>query len=431
MNIAAKAVKNKKRAPQRLLTATMMLFFFLGFLLLFLKKPSPQTALVAVCVPAALFLLNNYLPKLFPIDNLLLSLVNFLCALGILLQYRFSASRGMTQAFNCVVGLVAMIGCALIVRHIKNWRILIPLIMLGCCGLLSLPFIFRAANAGKGATAWVGVGGMSMQPSEIVKIAFLFVLAYFLSRRRVLPALCFIGVMLGFLVLQRDLGTAAIYCGTAVVLLYAATSSLLLIGGILGAGVGGVAAAYMLFKDSFFITVQNRINNWLDPWSTYDQLGGGYQIVQSLIAIANGGMLGTGLGAGNASVIPEYSTDFIFSVMTNEFGLFFSIVVVLIYALIVLRGADIALRSSSAFHALLALGCAATLAVQIFIIVGGVIKFIPMTGVTVPFLSYGGTSIVSCMGLMGVLQGVASRNERLLREDEKLADAGEGGEDAV
>ena len=424
MNMALKAKKRKPRTPQRLLTGTVVLLIFCGFLLLFIREPKVKTLIMMVCVPAAIWAAGAILPRLFPMDGLLLSLINFLCALGVLLQYRYSPNRGMTQCFNYGAGLVAMIGCALAVRHIKNWKYLMVPIMGACCGLLALPFIFRAANVGKGATAWVGFGGFSMQPSELVKIAYLFVLAYFLSRRKVVLALGFTGVMLGFLVLQRDLGTAAIYGGTALVMLYAATSSVLLIGSILGAGLGAVGVLYALFKNSYFLTVQNRINNWLDPFATYDQLGGGYQIVQGLIAMANGGWLGTGLGLGNASVIPEFATDFIFAALTNEFGYIFAGLILCVYMLIVLRGADIALRSSSAFHALLGLGCAGLLAVQTFIIIGGVTKFIPMTGVTVPFLSYGGTSLVSCMGIMGVLQGVASRNERVLHEDQRLA-AGE------
>jgi len=423
MNIAIKAQRKKQRKPHSALLGVMMLFFFAAFLLLFLKDFSLQTFLMAVLVPAALFLLVKTLPRLFPMDGFLLSLIGYLCALGVLLQYRYSPARGLTQAFNTGVGVLSMIGCALVVRHIKNWKYLMLPLLLFSCALLALPFIFRAANAGKGATAWVGVGSFSMQPSELVKIALLFILSYYLSRRKVLSALIYTGVMLLFLVAQRDLGTAAIYGGTALVLLYAATSSALLIGGILGAGVSAVAFLYILFKDSFFLTVQNRINNWLDPFATYDQLGGGYQIVQALIAHANGGWWGTGLALGNASVIPEFRTDFIFSALINEFGLIFAVLVLCVYILIALRGVDIALRSSSAFHALLALGCAAIFAVQTFIIIGGVMKFIPMTGVTVPFLSYGGTSLVSIMGIMGVLQGVASRNERLLREDKKLAES--------
>lgn len=424
MNIAVKAKKKKQRKPQQMLTGVMLLFFFSAYMLLFIKEPKLETFLMAALVPAVLWAVGNVLPKLFPMDRLLLTLINFLCALGVFLQYRYSPARGMTQAFNYGVGLVAMIGCALVVRHIRSWKYLMLPMMAVACGMMALPFVFRAANAGKGATAWVGFGSMTMQPSELVKIIYIIVLSYYLSRRRVMGAMCFIGVMMGFLVLQRDLGTAAIYGGTGLVLLYAATSSALLIGGILAAGVGAVAVLYALFKNSFFLTVQNRINNWLDPFSTYDQLGGGYQIVQSLIAMANGGWWGTGIGNGNAAVIPEFRTDFIFAALMNEFGFVFAVLVIVVYVLIVLRAADIALRSPSAFHTLLALGCAAVLAVQTFIIVGGITKFIPMTGVTMPFLSYGGTSIVSCMGIMGLLQGVASRNEHLLREDQRLADNG-------
>ena len=137
--------------------------------------------------------------------------------------------------------------------------------------------------------------------------------------------------------------------------------------------------------------------------------------------MANGGMWGTGIGLGNADVIPAFHNDFIFAALMNEYGFLFALIIVCIYILIVLRCADIGLRSSSAFHALLSMGSGAMLAVQAFIIIGGVTKFIPMTGVTVPFLSYGGTSLVSCMGVLGIAQGVASRNERILREDSRIA----------
>lgn len=421
MNIAVKAKKRYDSGKQPYLTGLSMGFVFCGFLLLMLQKPTPTTAIMMIAVPLGLMAVNSVLPRLFPMDRPLLGLINFLCALGILVQYRYSVNRGITQCFNYCAGLVAMIVCALAVRSIKNWKLLMLPMFGASCALMALPFILRGANAGLGATAWVSIGSFGMQPSEIVKILYLFILAHLLSRRRVFWALCATGVMLAFLVAQRDLGTAAIYGGTALVMLYAATGSLLLIGGILGAGVGAVSVLYMLFRNSFFLTVQNRINNWLDPFATYDQLGGGYQIVQALIAMANGGWWGTGLGLGNANVIPEFSTDFIFSAVMNEFGLVFSVLILGIFALIVLRSADIALRSASAFHALLALGCAGLLAVQTFIIIGGITKFIPMTGVTVPFLSYGGTSLVSCMAVMGVVQGVANRNERMLREDRRLA----------
>lgn len=411
----------KRRRSSHLLSGVVSLFFVAAFLLLFVHQPNVETALMMIAVPCALWAASALLPRLFPMDRLLLELIGFLCGLGVLLQYRYSPSRGLAQCLNCGAGYVAMIVCALAVRHIKNWKLLMLPIIAGCVGMIALPFVFRAANRGLGATAWVAFGSFNMQPSEIVKIAYLFVLAYFLSRRKVLLAMTYMATMLGILVLQRDLGTAAIYGGTALVLLYVSTGSALLIAGILGAGLGAVSVLYALFRNSFFLTVQNRINNWLNPFATYNQTGGGYQIVQGLIAMANGGMWGTGIGLGNADVIPAYHNDFIFSALMNEYGFLFALIIVCIYILIVLRCADIGLRSSSAFHALLSMGSGAMLAVQAFIIIGGVTKFIPMTGVTVPFLSYGGTSLVSCMGVLGIAQGVASRNERILQEDSRIA----------
>ena len=262
MNIALKATKNKNSGRENaLITGTVMLFSFCGFLLLMLQKPTPLTGVMLFAVPAAVWLVERLLPRMFAMDRLLLSLIDFLCALGVLMQYRFSPVRGLNQCLNYAAGLVAMISCALTVRFVRHWRVLVWPMIAACCGLLALPFLFRAGNARLGATAWVVSGSFRMQPSEIVKIAYVIILAYFLSRRRVVFSLIFTGVMLAFLIVQRDLGTAAIYCGTALVTLYAATSSILLILGLLGAGAGTVAALYMLFKDSFFLTAQNRVRN--------------------------------------------------------------------------------------------------------------------------------------------------------------------------
>ena len=206
----ALAAGKKRSRPRHLLTGIISLFFLAAFLLLFIREPSVQTALMMVAVPCALWAAAILLPRLFPMDHLLLELIGFLCGLGVLLQYRYSPSRGLAQCLNCGAGYVAMIVCALAVRHIKNWKLLMLPIIAGCVGLIALPFVFRAANKGLGATAWVAFGSFNMQPSEIVKIAYLFVLAYFLSRRKVLIAMIYMAVMLGILVLQRDLGTAAI-----------------------------------------------------------------------------------------------------------------------------------------------------------------------------------------------------------------------------
>ena len=143
--------------------------------------------------------------------------------------------------------------------------------------------------------------------------------------------------------------------------------------------------------------------------------------MQSLIAIVNGSFWGVGLGLGNASVIPEYYNDFIFSVILHEFGMVFGLIVLCMYLFIIIRGVMIAQRSRTVFHSLLAIGCSALIALQTFVIIGGNIKLIPLTGVTLPFISYGGTSMVASLCVIGLLQGVASRNAAGVTADRELA----------
>jgi len=158
---------------------------------------------------------------------------------------------------------------------------------------------------------------------------------------------------------------------------------------------------------------------WRNPWSDYDNAG--YQIIHSLMAIASGGLFGVGLGLGSPKTIPVYHTDFIFAVICEQFGLIFGCCVLLMYVALIWRGAMIAMAARSAFHGLLAMGVTLLLGLQTFVIIGGVFKLIPLTGVTMPFVSYGGTSLISCLCLSGLLQGVASINEDDLREDTRIA----------
>ena len=143
----------------------------------------------------------------------------------------------------------------------------------------------------------------------------------------------------------------------------------------------------------------------------------GYQIVQMLMAIASGGLFGVGLGLGAPRVIPVYFTDCIFAVICEQFGIIFGVLVLVMYVILILRGSSIAVSARHSFHGLLAMGATSMLGIQTFVIIGGVLKLIPLTGVTMPFVSYGGTSMVSCMGLIGLLQGVASVNQDDLSYD--------------
>lgn len=407
----------KRRRSDRLLVSAMMLFFFSAFLLISLNGEFEWRGLaLAVAVPALIYVATLWLPKFFPADKLLLAIANFLCALGVLILYSTDrgagTGRGMQQAVYYGVGILAMVVCILVVRYIKRWRFLIWLAMLGAAALLALPLAIGTEQ--NGATNWINVGGTSLQPSEIVKLALLLILSYFMSRRRFLPWFAFAVFSLGVLMLQQDLGTALIYFITALFLYYASTGNLWMTGlGVLG-GCGAAVMGYRMFAH-----VKKRVAIWQNPWQFSETSG--YQIVQMLMAIASGGLFGLGLGLGAPRVIPVYFTDCIFAVICEQFGIIFGILVLVMYVILILRGASIASASRHSFHGLLAMGATTMLGIQTFIIIGGVLKLIPLTGVTMPFVSYGGTSLVSCMGLIGLLQGVDSVNQDDLAYDYEIS----------
>ena len=410
-------MKGRKRDPAWMLISVVMLFFFSAFLLISFQKEQVnwQGLLLSVAVPAMIFIGSMVLPRFFPADKLLLSLTNFLCALGVLLLYRIKPEYGLDQAVRYGVGLVLMLITILVVHRVRSWRWIAFAAIFLSLGALALPIVIGTTI--NGAKSWIKIAGQSLQPSELVKLSYLVVLAYYMSRRRMLPWLFLAMGSLGLLMLQQDLGTALMYFFSALFLFYASTSNLpLTLLGVLG-GAGAALVGYDRFP-----RVQRRIAAWQNPWGDYQNSG--FQIVQSLIAIASGGLFGVGLGLGSPRDIPEYTSDFIFAVVCEQFGVLFGLCVLLIYVVIILRGVSIAIASRESFHALLAMGCVVILGVQTFVIIGGVIKLIPLTGVTMPFVSEGGTSLVSCLCLVGMLQGVASRNEDLLKEDARLASLG-------
>lgn len=401
-----------KKDPGRRLSSAVMLFYFCAFLLIACKDFAWQGFALALAVPAMIWVGTNFLPKLFPSDRLLLSLTNFLCALGVLVLYSTEPDYAYHQAMYYGVGILAMIVCVWIVRLVRSWRIPVLLLIPLSLALLVLPLVIgRETN---GAKNWFYVAGISVQPSEIVKLSLLIIVSYYMSRHRMLPWLFFAVSCLGVLMLQKDLGTALMYYGTTLMLFYASSGNLFLTG--LGLA-GGAGAAVMGYK--MFAHVKKRVAIWLNPWSDYENSG--FQIVQSLMAIASGGLFGVGLGLGSPKTIPVYYTDFIFAVICEQFGLIFGLCVLLMYVAIIWRGATTAMAARTSFHGLLAMGCTIMLGLQTFVIIGGVIKMIPLTGVTMPFVSYGGTSLVSSLCLVGLLQGVAGLNDDDLKEDTRLA----------
>ncbi|MEG1775221.1 MAG: FtsW/RodA/SpoVE family cell cycle protein [Clostridia bacterium] len=410
------------RKPDRMLVSAIMLFYFSAFLLIALNGEFEwQGFALAVIVPSFIYIATLWLPRFFPADKLLLAIANFLCALGVLVLYSTDrgagTSRGMQQALYYGVGIVAMLFCIMLVRYVRRWGWMIKLVMLFSAVLIALPLAIGTEQ--NGATNWINLGGTSLQPSELVKLALLLVLSYYMNRRRFWPWFLYALFMLLVLMLQKDMGTALIYYTTALFLFYASTGNLPLTGlGVIGGG-GAAVLGYMMFAH-----VKKRVAIWRNPWMYYETSG--YQIVQMLMAIASGGLFGVGLGLGAPRVIPVYFTDCIFAVICEQFGIIFGVLVLVMYVILILRGTSIATSARQGFHGLLAMGATTMLGIQTFVIIGGVLKLIPLTGVTMPFVSYGGTSLVSCMGLIGLLQGVASVNQDDLAYDYEISHSMQG-----
>lgn len=402
----------REKKPGKGLAKTVMLFFFTAFLLLFLRDYNKRTLILAVAIPAVVWVGAYLLPKLFPVDGLLMSLTNFLCGLGVLVLYSTNEAYAFQQAVCYGVGMVAMVVCIYLVRLIRSWRfpalVMIPVALL----LLSLPLL--GGEEINGARNWIRFAGVSVQPSEAVKLCLLLILSYYMSRRQVIPWLFFVLACLALLMLQKDLGTALLYYGTCLALFWASGGGFALT--LLGVA-GGAGAAVMGYR--MFAHVKKRVAIWRNPFADYDNSG--YQLAQGLMAMASGGLFGVGLGLGSPTAIPVYESDFIFAVLCEQFGLIFGLCVVLVYVAIIRKGAAIAREARASFHGLLAMGCTVLLGLQTFVIIGGVIKLIPLTGITLPFVSYGGSSLVSSLCVMGLLQGVASLNEDDLEEDAHLA----------
>jgi cell division protein FtsW (lipid II flippase) len=291
--------------------------------------------------------------------------------------------------------------------------------------LLVLPLAPVIGTTVNGATLWVRVFGFSFQPAEAAKIFLtIFFAGYLVVKRDSLavvrtkflgigfPRLRDLGpiliawlVSLGVLIFERDLGTSLLFFGLFVTMLYVATMrwSWLVLGAVLFSA--GAFGAFRMFSH-----VQSRVTVWLDPWPYAET--GGYQIIQSLYGLANGGILGAGLGQGFPTLVPFASTDFIFAALGEELGLTGLFAILLLYAVIVERGLRTAIASRDPFGQLLAAGLSITLAIQVFVIVGGVTKLIPLTGLTTPFLSYGGSSLIANWVIIAILLRISDRSRR-------------------
>jgi cell division protein FtsW (lipid II flippase) len=367
-------------------------------------------------------------------DPYLFPLAAVLACFGLVVVYRINDDLARDQAQWFVIGLVLFVVTILALRDFRVLERYRYTIALAGLALLLLPRVPGIGQQVNGAYLGVKVGPISFQPAEFGKIAIvIFLAAYLRDTRQVLvqgsrrflgltlpplkhfgPLLVVWGAAMLMLVFIRDLGSSVMYFGAFLALLYVATNRFSFV--LLGLLMFGLGAW-------FFAThvphIQDRVDIWLDPFKDYQ--GSGYQIANGMFAQADGGLFGTGLGASvlalpnGAAIIPAPQTDMIYAVVVNELGLVGGIGLLATYLLIVERGFKVATLAADSFSKLLATGLTAVLGLQVFVIVGGVTRVIPLTGVTLPFVSYGGSSIVANFVLLALLLLISDRARRPAR----------------
>jgi cell division protein FtsW (lipid II flippase) len=321
-----------------------------------------------------------------------------------------------SQAVWTAVGVLAFIGTLFVVRRVALLeRYRYTFLFFGIVALL-LPLVPGVGREINGARLWVRLGPINFQPGEVAKVLLVVFLAgYLVDKREVLargvrqigrlrlPAAKHLGPLFlawGFslvvMIRQKDLGSSLLFFAVFAVMLYIATerTAFLIAGGVLF--VAGAAIGYVLFGH-----VQDRVSVWADPWASGE--GQGFQIVQSMFALGTGGFAGTGLGLGRPNIIPNAATDFVFSAIGEELGLLGTAAVVVGFLLFVGAGYRIAVQADRPFPKLFAAGLTSIIGIQTFIIIGGVTRLIPLTGITLPFVSYGGSSLIANFVVLALL----------------------------
>lgn len=386
------------------MTQNVLMFFihFICYFIIFLNEREMKI-LVFYALQVAFFIITLFVYSVMyrHASRLLVNNMCFLMMIGFVMLTRLNYSLAIRQFFIAVAGAAVAIAIPVIIAHVRNLERFGILYGILCLLVLASVFVFgREAN---GATNWIKIGPISLQPSELAKVIFAFFVASMLRKRTDFKYLVFVSMFAGAFVLllaaENDLGAAVIFFMVYLIMVYVATQQ----ARYLAIGFGGLAAASVVAYN-FFRQVKVRVSVWKDPWADYS--GRGYQIAQSLFAIGTGGWFGMGLYQGAPRDIPIVESDFIFSAICEELGGLFAICIILVYISCFIMFINISLQLTKPFYKLLAMGLSAAYAFQLFLTLGGVIKFIPHTGVTLPLISYGGSSILSTIITFAVIQGL-------------------------
>lgn len=417
MSLKAKKGGIRKNAPRRLL----FIFEFLAIFLLLMyqgEMPELRTILNALALLIIVYLSNFILIKVSSGDNYIFQIATMLVSIGTIMIYRMDPAIGTKQLVWLAVGIVCFYITYFLLKNIKIWDKLMYLYIAISYLLFASTFILGERKFG--AINWIEIKGISIQPGEIIKILLIFIIAAFYanyekSKNKKQSSYILLAIMYSFialLFLQKDLGMALMFYAIFISLQYIYEENRKLILFNIGLFTFSGILGFFLFSH-----VRIRVQTWLDPWKYIENKG--YQITQSLFAIAEGGFFGKGLGLGYPHFVPLPYNDFIFSAIIEEMGIFTGIGIIMLFLILFYRGFKIAINQKDKFYKILALGISVLFAVQAFIIIGGVIKLIPLTGITLPFVSYGGSSLVTSFIALGILQVASEDLESKVRIDEK------------
>ena len=408
--------QNRVFAAQR--TLTLLLHTVMSAILIMENKNIMYVGLWAAEFAFYLIFIKVYQACYKGLSKLVLNNIMMCMMVGFVILGRLASDYAVHQI---ILAAAAMVLCIFVPLIIEKFRILEKMgWYFAVIGIVFLMLVFVIGVEKYGSRNWISVGGIAIQPSEFVKILYVFFMASLLSQTTkfkhivIISAVAAVHVVI--LVAEKDLGAALIYFVTYIFVLYVATTKVQYLGAGLAGGTLASIVAYHLFSH-----VKTRVQAWRDPWA--EIRGGGYQVAQSLFAIGTGGFIGMGLGKGLPGSVPVVESDFVFSAISEDLGGVFAICLIMVYLSSYIMFVNIAMKMKKQFYKLTAFGLSVVFIFQVFLCVGGVTKFIPSTGVTLPLISYGGSSIVTTIIIFSVIQGMYVLNgkeeESLEEETEK------------
>ena len=402
-----KAKKREKRLLNLVYLLCLLLFTALGFL----QQPFDKFALIMGVVLCVLIGYSHFIVRRFypDGDKFILIFASVLAVVGVAMLYRINPNTAIKQLIWIALGIIGYILIVVILPDLKSFAKYKNVYMIITLVLMPLALIFGTEQFG--AKNWILIGPISFQPSEFAKIALVLYLAAALAtyeskksfkeevKQLFQPALV-AGFSMGCMVLQRDLGSALIFFGISITLLYVATSKKKYVFTALGLAAIGSVAGYTMFGH-----VRERVMIWRDPWKY--ALGSSYQIVEGMYSIAAGGLFGVGLGQGHFQNLPVKEREMIYAIICEEFGIIFAIGLMIIYFLLFYRGIRAAFVTKDSYSQLIAVGFSTMIACQTLVIIGGIFSVIPLTGITLPIISYGGSSVLTIFFALGILQKIS------------------------